>query len=99
MPPRAARWSALAEPAGRALSSSACPNRLRNGRRLRRRGAIGTAGHGHQWRSWGRAWRGRPSPGRRRDEDLLERFELLEALATPDRHAVEGIASDHDGHA
>src|SRR5215469_8240972 len=42
---------------------------------------------------------GRPSPGGRGDEDLLQRLELLEALATADGHAVEGVAGNHDGHA
>src|SRR5271163_2672157 len=44
---------------------------------------------------------GRPaegSAGRGGDQHPFERFEFLEALATADGHAVEGIAGDDDGH-
>src|SRR5579862_1190128 len=98
MPRRAARSSSPAEPVVRAVSFAACRSPLRGESRLRRRAAAGTEGPVLRWQSGGRAWRGRLSPRRGRDEDLLERFELLEALATADRHAVEGITGHHDGH-
>src|SRR5271170_886336 len=41
----------------------------------------------------------RPSAAVGGDEDLLECFELLEALAAPDGHAVERVGSGIDRHA
>ena len=53
-------------------------------RRARRRPQV------TRWPDGCRAWRGRPSPGGGRDEDLLEGVEFLETLSAADGHAVSG---------